>query len=376
MKGFIRLNLLHIVVLFLTMITLKAQDVSIEELNLSFNSAEIHLSEEAEKYIQSVVDIMRKDAIHRKELNFDHIHQAIRYYADGAEKVEDTHEAIQKVMPLLKDHHSYFMTSSYVRESLGLNSEDIKVLKSGKAPHIAPDKIDSLKKNLDYASGRIIDDKVGYISVPSFDNLFDESMTMFADSLQKIIQKFDQQNLNGWIIDIRNNDGGADMPMITGLGPLLDNNNVYYSVDEDGKEKAKSFYRDGGYYNIEAGENTGEPLVQSTVNYQLTNKYLPVAILTNFRTASSAEAVTAIFSGQPNVKIIGSKTNGLTTVNNFNFLEDNSVLNLTIGYYANRHHQVYKQGIMPDLIVKSERKSGKTETDDIVLQKALQWMMK
>ncbi len=375
MKTLVKHNLVLIVLYFLNIITLSAQQVRIEELDLNFNRAEIRLSEEAENYIQSVVDIMRKEAIHKNELNFDHIHQGIRYYADGAEKVEDTHGAIQKVIPLLKDHHSFFMTSSYVRESLGLSSKDIEVIKNGQAPHIDQHKIDSLKKSLDYASGEIIDGKVGYMSIPSFDNLYDEAMTLFADSLQKMIQKFDQQNLNGWIIDMRNNNGGADMPMIAGLGPLLDSNNVYYSVDEEGKMKARSFYKDGGYYNIETGESTRDPLVQTTVNYQLTNKHLPVALLTGFKTASSAEAVTAIFAGQDNVKIIGSKTNGLTTVNSFNFLEDNSVLNLTIGYYANRHHQLYKQGIMPDFVVKSEG-TGEAETEDIVLQKALQWIRK
>ena len=371
MKTYIRFNLLNIAALLLITVTLNAQHVIIEELHLNFNSAEVHLSEEAETYIQSVVDIMKKDAIHRKKLNFDQIHQAIRYYADGAESGDDTHEAIKKVMPLLQDHHSYFMSAAYVSKTLGLSSEDVEVIKMGKAPHIDRYKIDSLKNSLDYATGKIIDNNVGYFYIPSFDNLYDEAMTLFADSLQKMIQEFDQQNLKGWIIDIRHNTGGADMPMIAGLGPLLDSNNVYYSVDEEGKVKARSFYQDGGYYNIETGESTKDPLVQTTVNYQLTNKHLPIALLTSFKTASSAEAVAAIFAGQDNVKIIGSKTNGLTTVNSFNFLEDNSVLNLTIGYYANRHHQLYRQGIQPDILVKSE----KDEAEDIVLQKAIQWMM-
>lgn len=376
MKRFFRLSLLLNVALFSPLFTLNAQHVSIDELSLRFNSADIRLSEEAERYIQSVVDIIRKDAIHKKELNFDHIHQAIRYYADGATKIKDTHKAIKKVMPMLRDHHSYFMTFEDVRNTLGLGSKEIEVIKNGKAPHADPTKVDSLRKSLSYASWKIIDGKVGYLSVPSFDNLYYEAMAMFTDSLQRVIQMIDQVNPVGWIIDLRNNSGGADMPMIAGLGPFLDSNNVYYSVDKEGKEQARFFYKDGGYYSIDAGDSFGNPLVQSTVKYQLIHKHSPVAILTNLKTASSAEAVTAIFAGQQNVKIIGSKTNGLTTVNNFNFLEDNSVVNLTIGYYANRHHEIYIQGIKPDLVVKTESKSGKTEADDTVLLKALQWITK
>ena len=198
-------------------------------------------------------------------------------------------------------------------------------------------------------------------------------MTAFADSLQRMIRLFDQQNVVGWIVDLRGNDGGADMPMIAGLGPLLDSENIYYCVDENGLEMGRTYYKDGGYYNIDSGEEDTAALVQSTVNYQLTRAGYPVAILTNFRTASSAEAVATIFAGQPNVKIIGQKTNGLTTVNSFNFLKDNSVLNLTIGYYANRHRKVYNQGITPDLLVEPGGTPEKSKSDE-ALATAIEWL--
>lgn len=376
MKMLLRLYLLQIVISFSAIVNLHAQNVVIPELDLSFNSEQIQLSEEAERYIQSVVAIIKNEAIHRQKLNIDHIGQAMRYYANGAQRLEDTHTAIQKVMPLLQDHHSYFMTSAYVSKSLGLGSDDIEVIKNGQAPHIDKTKIDSLKVSLEYASGKLMAGNVGYLSVPPFNNLYHEAMTMFADSLQRIIQSLDRQNLTGWIIDLRDNSGGADMPMIAGLGPLLDSNNVYYSIDESGNVQARSFYKDGGYYNIESGEKTESPLVQSTIKYKLANANLTIAILTNRKTASSAEAVTTIFAEQPNVKIVGSKTAGLTTVNSFNFLEDNSVLNLTIGYYANRNRKVYKQGIAPDLEIKAGTKPDEAMKEDIVVQSALEWIKK
>src|SRR5690606_2367345 len=129
---------------------------------------------------------------------------------------------------------------------------DIVVIKNGRAPHVGRNEIEDLKKRLKYATGKIVNGSVGYLSVPAFDNLYYEAMTMFADSLQRIIQALDQQDLAGWIIDLRNNSGGADMPMIAGLGPLLDSNNVYFAVDEKGTDKGRSYYRDGGYYNIDA----------------------------------------------------------------------------------------------------------------------------
>ena len=42
------------------------------------------------------------------------------------------------------------------------------------------------------------------------------------------------------------------------------------------------------------------------------------------------------YAGQPNVRLVGQPTNGLTSTNSFEFLSDDSVLNLTVGYFANR----------------------------------------
>ncbi|HYF68137.1 MAG TPA: hypothetical protein VD884_08375 [Ohtaekwangia sp.] len=97
MKILLRLYLLQIVISFSAIVNLHAQNVVIPELDLSFNSEQIQLSEEAERYIQSVVAIIKNEAIHRQKLNIDRIGQAMRYYANGAQKLEDTYAAIQRL---------------------------------------------------------------------------------------------------------------------------------------------------------------------------------------------------------------------------------------------------------------------------------------
>ena len=248
--------------------------------------------------------------------------------------------------------------------------------KPGRRPRSGPSKLDSLRASLDYATGRAIDGRegtrVGYLNVPEFDNLFEEGMAMFADSLQSLIRSLDEQGVAGWVVDLRENQGGAAMPMIAGLGPLLDGDNAYYTVDAGGEELGESYYRDGGYYSLSPGEAEGAPVVQSSVAYHLRSPRPPVAVLTAWKTASSAETVTAVFAGQPNVAIIGQKTNGLTSVNAFNFLSDDSVLNLTSGYLANRARTMYRQGIEPDIAVPTAETEG--TSGDAVLERALEWI--
>ena len=356
-------------VTLLTACGTQSQKVVIPELDLAFDADTIHMSQEAERYIETAVDLMRENALYKKEIDFEQVHQAIRFYADGAKVVSDTHPAIDKALPLLKDHHSSLLTPEILTEALGLDEDDIESLKQGRSPHIDSTKIQNLANTLNFAQGKLVNESIGYLSVPSFENLYAEEMTFFADSLQNIIKALDALNVSGWIIDVRDNDGGADMPMIAGLGPLLDEENSYYGIDESGTVRTKSYYQNGTYYNLETQtDSSATPIVRTTTNYELSNPGLPIVVLTSRKTASSAEAVVAIFQGQENVTVVGEKTNGLTTVNSFNFLEDNAVLNLTMAHYANRDKKLFIQGIPPDIEVAPSEESD----SDVVMQKALE----
>lgn len=335
---------------------------------------EPEISETASSYIDSVVNIMRRDALHRNRLDFDAIRDSIRTRAAGAKTVEDTHPAIRESTSLLDDHHSYFVTAKEVREQFGLSEADIEQGKSGKTPSLEESKLDSLSRTLNYAESYLLDAQYGYIKVPSFENLYEQGMRMFADSLQRSIRKMDTERLRGWIVDLRDNDGGNMVPMISGLGPLLDGDNRFFTVDEAGTPHESAFYSEGGFYIVASDEKREDPILQSDISYILKKPGLPIAILTSPKTASSAEAVTAIFADQPNVAIIGSKTNGLTSTNSFNFLPDNSVLNLTIGYYANRNKEIYRQGIEPDIKIETVNDRDMVLDFDNTVSRAVKWI--
>ena len=329
--------------------------------------AENEISPTAERYIAEAVAVMRADALYKQQLDFDQIHETIREYAEGAQTVEDTHAAIAKSLPLLNDHHSGFYPITTLREEWGWSSVDVESVKAGIPPNIDADQLPSILRTLDFAEGKLLDDHIGYLSVPPFESMYRQTMLAFADSLQTLIRKMDEGGAIGWIIDLRDNYGGNAMPMIAGLGPLLDDDNSYYGIDETGTVRTQTFYRDG-YYDVE-DEREPQLLLAPSTTYKVRDPALPIAILTSSKTASSAEAIVAIFKGQPNVRIVGSRTNGLTTVNHFVFLSDNSVLNLTMAHYANRDKDLYIQGIDPDVFVPSEPVD---ETDDPVLEKAME----
>lgn len=103
------------------------------------------------------------------------------------------------------------------------------------------------------------------------------------------------------------------------------------------------------------------------------DKNLPVVILTDETTASSAEAIVIAFKGRNKTRFLGLPTRGIPT-SNFPFkLSDGAVLNLTTIVDADRTGKIYDSRIMPDAEVKTNWSSYGTE-DDAVLRVALEWI--
>ena len=161
--------------------------------------------------------------------------------------------------------------------------------------------------------------------------------------------------------------------MITGIGPLLDENNRYYYIDADQEVTAKGYYYNGGYGGNTLTEDYSTVML-APLNYHLKSSDLPIAILMDNSSASAAEVVVAIFVGQPNTKLFGKPSTGLTTANEAVFLSDGSLLHIATLYLADRNKTIYEQGIDPDVEVEFNGKVGEDLENDPVVLKAIEWM--
>ena len=323
--------------------------VQIEALDIIYRPDTLQLSPTARNYIDTVVSHMQQVALHRDRIDFEALRDAARYYSQGATTAAETYDGIERAMVLLDDHHSSLLTPEVLTDYLGLGASQIDDIRAGQVPHLSSDQLPGLDERLTFATATYRDG-IGYLRIPSFERIYYEEMQRFADSLQSSIRILEAQGVRTWVVDLSGNDGGAELPMILGLGPLLDEQNGYYGIDTRGRIRTHTFYRDGGYYNLDEGPRPGtaSPLVTLPDPYVLKTPNSPILLLTSSKTASSAEAVVAIFKGQPNVLQLGEATNGLTSVNSFEILPDNAVLNITVAYMADRTKQVHKQGIGVD----------------------------
>ena len=163
------------------------------------------------------------------------------------------------------------------------------------------------------------------------------------------------------------------MPMIAGLGPLLDSENKYYYIRSNGEVFTKSYYKEGVFYDVD--ESEGNTLTMQLKNfYQVKHKNLPIALLTNEVTGSAGEVVLASFLGQKNVKAFGSTTGGAITANKAVFLDDGALFHISTAYLADRNQKVYYNGITPDIKVEFGGKVGEDLNNDPLIQEAKKWI--
>lgn len=188
----------------------------------------------------------------------------------------------------------------------------------------------------------IVPDDVGYIKVGgNFGSSTDVSV--LAKNIQDDIKNADRENLKGWIVDLRGNDGGNMWPMLAGLGPILGEGILGYFIDVDKSEISWSYNK--------GKSQVGNQMVVSVLNpYTLKKDNPKVAVLINQSIASSGEATTIAFKGRPNTKFFGTPTFGLSTANRSFTLSDKALLYLTVSTMADRNKKLYGSKVEPDVL--------------------------
>jgi len=116
--------------------------------------------------------------------------------------------------------------------------------------------------------------------------------------VEGVLKKWDVDNLNGLIIDLRKHSGGNMWPAIESLKTILGNNVTLLSFSNVKTKKS-----DNKWVNIKNGKiNNGKYISNKLVYIR------PIAILVSDDTASSGEFIAATFYGRENVKIFGDNT--------------------------------------------------------------------
>jgi len=297
-------------------------------------------SKEAKKYVDKVFRIIEKNYYYIDSINVNLLKDKCYALISNAKTPKETYPAIDTLLKNLFDHHHIFLKPEQFS-----NTSKIWPLK--------------------FPSVEVINKSIGYIKIPSIANQYNQ-WQLWIDSLQNSLERLEGPDVKGWIIDLRGNYGGDLPPMITSLYPFFGEGIIY--TLQDRKNNLETYSFSSGYYAVKKRRK-----VYKAVRYNTRLKLelnIPVAVLVDIKSASSAEMVAIAFKGRAKTIFLGEPTAGLTISTKGFALSDNAFFTIANGKFYDTKGRSYEHSITPDIFVKQESK-----ITDETKEKAISWLM-
>lgn len=176
--------------------------------------------------------------------------------------------------------------------------------------------------NVPSVESEILEGNIGYIKLTRFDDTT-------ANLAKEAAAEFKQKNVNGVVLDIRNNGGGLLSSSVDVAGLWLDNKVV---VQEKRGDKVVS--------SLKTGSNS--PLAG-----------VPTVVLINGGSASASEILAGALHDHKAATLLGEKTFGKGSVQELLDLSDGGKLKVTVArWFTPNGKNIDKEGIDPDQTVK------------------------
>ena len=184
----------------------------------------------------------------------------------------------------------------------------------------------------------LINNNIGYIRLTSFNENSSEQIR------KRIIKMKKNENLKGYILDLRNNPGGLLSQAIKISDFFLENGEIVSTKSRQIKENRKWFAKKGDITN-------GKTLV----------------VLINYGSASASEIVAGALKDHKRAIIIGENSYGKGSVQSIIPLKNKGAIRLTIAkYYLPSGKSISEVGVTPDIEIteSSEDFEFNSDTDN------------
>lgn len=228
----------------------------------------------------------------------------------------------------------------------GLNSNDIVALLKGEKGTKVTMTIESKtggKRDitvvrdtvkLESVRSKMLEDKIGYIRIASFDE-------NTGEDFEKAYAKLEKEGMKSTILDLRSNPGGLLTEAVRVAKELVPKGIIVSEVYNDGA-------RDVNYSHLEKVRH-------------------PLAVLVDGGSASASEIVSGAIKDTNSGEIIGTQTFGKGTVQTYFPLSSNTGAKITIAkYYTPNNISIDGVGIKPDIVVEADDSKGKNQLNTAV----------
>jgi len=169
---------------------------------------------------------------------------------------------------------------------------------------------------------KLLEGNLGYVRISQFQEAT-------VDDLSKELEKLVSKNIQGLILDLRNNPGGLLTAAVGVSEQFLESGRLVVSIQ--GRDGKKDEYR----------------AKANRKNYQY-----PMIVLVNHGSASASEIVAAAMQDWGKAVVIGSTTFGKGSVQTILPLSDGSGLRLTTAkYFTPNGKSIHSIGVQPDIVI-------------------------
>ncbi len=194
-------------------------------------------------------------------------------------------------------------------------------------------------------NSEMLDNNIGYIQISGFDEVTDKQ---FHDAYESLVE----QNMEGLVIDLRNNPGGLLNVVSSIADTLLPEGVIVSTKDKNGNEEV-----------IKSDANQIE---------------VPLVVLVNENSASASEVLSGAIKDYGVGTIVGENTFGKGIVQRIYPIGDGSAIKLTISeFFTPSGYALHGKGIAPDVVVDISEEDAfnvnyLTFDEDVQLQKAIE----
>ena len=181
----------------------------------------------------------------------------------------------------------------------------------------------------------ILDNNIGYIRLTSFNDNSSEQIKKKIEKLKK------NENLNAFILDLRNNPGGLLSQAIKISDFFLENGEIVSTKSRKKSENRKWFAKKGDITD-------GKTLI----------------VLINYGSASASEVVAGALKDHKRAIILGENSYGKGSVQSIIPLKNKGAIRLTVAkYYLPSGKSISEVGVRPDIEVSEEGDDFRIKTD-------------
>jgi hypothetical protein len=315
--------------------------------------------------VTEALELIKPVAYHRDRLDWAAIEARARALAEGARDEVDLMPAYQALVSYLEDNHSKVEYPAGMMERWRERYGSRRMLPD---PPPSPPRSTSrfiTRREPEVRTTPLASTAVGVIVVPSA--RYEPPPSTFGARLYAGVRGIEDQ-VCGYVVDLRGNTGGALFPMVVGLSDLIGDDRRVVYVRPDGTEMAARL-KDGAMHALM--EDGSETLLDRIDDWRPAPgaDARPVAVLMDDATGSSGEGAALSLIGRKGVRTFGGRTAAVASANQEIALSDGTILLITTALMADQLGRTYQDGIPPD-----EPISPSTDENDAAQAAAEAWL--